>query len=194
MIVVYALASPQTGSTSLKKHWRKQEFLVVSITVMSITEMKELKYIYIHSTYNLHLNGRCACFDVLTTSEFSLYLKLETNNCIRNTFSTKSSTSSIYFSTVLGIRQREQSIKKSDWNHSCTKNSFRFAHNRPTNTKSSDSIKLAKRAWRSFIGITVYLLSWLTIIQCCLKLWMLTVLFQLVFGFLTWIELEVSNL
>lgn len=131
MIVIYALASPQTDNTSLNKHWRKQEFLVVSITVISITEMKELKNIYIHSTYNLHLNGRCPCFDALTTSEFSLYLKLETNKCVRNTLSTKSSTSSIYFSTILGIRQGEESIKKSDGNHSCTKSSLRFTHNRP---------------------------------------------------------------
>lgn len=78
----------------------------------------------------MNLNGKCLCFDAPSISEFSLYLKLETNNCARNTFSTKSSTSSIYFSTILGIRQREESIKRSDLNHSCTKGILRFAHNR----------------------------------------------------------------
>lgn len=41
MILFYAIASPQADNTSLNEHSRKQEFLVVSITAMIFTEMKE---------------------------------------------------------------------------------------------------------------------------------------------------------
>lgn len=126
----HLLAHKQAVPPRINTKENRKEFSAVSITVISITEMKELKNMYIHSTYNLHLNDRCSCFDVLTTSEFSLYLKLETSNCVRNTFPTKPSTSSIYFGTILEIRQGEQSIKRSCWNLSCMKCSLRFAHNR----------------------------------------------------------------
>lgn len=44
--LIYALASSQTDNTTLSKSWRKQELLLVNLTVMSTTDMKKLKYTY----------------------------------------------------------------------------------------------------------------------------------------------------
>lgn len=199
MIVIYILVSSQTGSTSPNKHWRKQNGILSSEHYSNEYYRDEnlKKYIY---TQHLHFAPKWQMlhFDVPTTPEFSLYLKLKTSNCVRNTFPTKSSTSSIYFSTILEMRQRKQSIKRSNWNHSCTKRSLRFAHNRHFDksnleTLNQVSIKLMEQAQRSVIISVVYLLSQLTI-QCFPKLCIFTLLFQQIFWLPIWIKLEVSNL
>lgn len=69
----YLLAHRQVAPPQINTEENRTEFLAVSITVMSITEMKIKKNTYIHSTYTLHLNDRCCTL---------MFLPHQSSHCI----------------------------------------------------------------------------------------------------------------